>query len=263
VSLQRASDGKYWDGTSFSSTTEVLLDATGTTNWSYAFPSSAFPGDGSYTLRAKATDKAGNASLVASATFTVNVPPKVSAGGPYTGNEGSAVQLTGTVSSDATSMSWSYSAGPDVDTGATCTFGSPSSASTTFTCTDDGTYTVTLTASDGTNPPASNSTTVKLSNVAPVVVINSPLNGATMSHSIPVNLTSSYTDAGKNDSHTCQINWGDGAITNGTISETAGSGSGKCTGSHAYSAAGSFTITVTVTDDDLGPGSAQIAIRLL
>jgi hypothetical protein len=58
VSIQRASDGKYWDSStnSFSSTSEVLLVASGTTSWSNAFPSATFPADGSYTVRARAID---------------------------------------------------------------------------------------------------------------------------------------------------------------------------------------------------------------
>ena len=45
----------YWDGSSFSSATEVFVTATGTNNWSYAF---SIPG--TYTVHARATDVAGN-----------------------------------------------------------------------------------------------------------------------------------------------------------------------------------------------------------
>jgi hypothetical protein len=189
----------------------------------------------------------------------------VNAGGPYSGNEGSAIQLNGSASDeDSFTSSWSYTAGPDVDAGATCTFGSPSSPTTTFTCTDDGHFTVTLTAKDSANGSSSSSSIVTVANVAPVVTVTSPLNGAILSRSIPVNASANYTDAGKNDSHTCQINWGDGTTTAGAITETAGSGSGKCTGTHSYSAspAGGYTIRITVTDDDLGSGSGQASITL-
>ncbi|WP_331755901.1 hypothetical protein [Streptomyces sp. NBC_01643] len=46
-------------------------------------------------------------------------------------------------------------------------FGSQNAARSSFTCTDDGTFTVTLTASDGVNPPVGDSATVRLRNVAP------------------------------------------------------------------------------------------------
>ena len=56
----RQGTGNYWNGTSFGNATEVLLPATGTTSWSFAFLATNFPADGSYTVRAVATDLAGN-----------------------------------------------------------------------------------------------------------------------------------------------------------------------------------------------------------
>jgi hypothetical protein len=67
----RQSAGSYWNGTAFASATEVLLPATGTTSWSRGFPATNFPADGSYTVRAVATDLAGNTTSV-STTFTVD-----------------------------------------------------------------------------------------------------------------------------------------------------------------------------------------------
>jgi hypothetical protein len=74
VSIQRGS-GNYWGGSGFSSASEVLLDATGTTNWSYGFAASNFPADGDYTLRVVVTDGLGNSGS-ATTTFTMdNTPP--------------------------------------------------------------------------------------------------------------------------------------------------------------------------------------------
>jgi hypothetical protein len=73
VSIKRSGD--YWDGSGFSSATEVLLNAAGTTNWSYAFTSSNFPADGDYTFRVVVTDGVGNSGS-ASTTLTMdNTPP--------------------------------------------------------------------------------------------------------------------------------------------------------------------------------------------
>lgn len=71
VSVRQGS-GNYWNGTAFASATEVLLAATGTTSWTRAFPASNFPADGSYTVRAVATDTAGN-TAAAFVTFTMDV----------------------------------------------------------------------------------------------------------------------------------------------------------------------------------------------
>ena len=145
--------------------------------------------------------------------------------------------------------------GAGVDAGATCAFADASSPATTITCTDDGTYTVKLTATDGVNAPVSSTATVTVSNAAPAVAITSPAAGSTYTPGTAVPLSASFTDAGTNDSHTCSITWGDGTpASSGTVTEA--NGSGTCAASHTYAASGSQTITITVTDDDTGAGSA-------
>ena len=67
----RSGTGNYWNGTGFASASEVLVPATGTTTWSYAFPATAFPTDGAYTVRVVATNLTGGTASV-SATFTID-----------------------------------------------------------------------------------------------------------------------------------------------------------------------------------------------
>jgi len=69
VSIRRGTT-TYWNGTSFSSTTEVFLPATGTTTWSFAFPASKFPASGSYRIRVRARDNAGNIQSPSTRTIT-------------------------------------------------------------------------------------------------------------------------------------------------------------------------------------------------
>jgi len=69
ISIRRGS-GNYWNGTSFSSTTEVFLTATGTTVWSFAFPASSFPAKDTYTIRLRATDNAGNVATPSTKKFS-------------------------------------------------------------------------------------------------------------------------------------------------------------------------------------------------
>lgn len=75
ISLQQASTGRYWNGTGFTPTTETLLTPTGTTTWTYTLAGTAIP-NGTYTLRAYATDTAGNQSTTTS-TFVMDktAPP--------------------------------------------------------------------------------------------------------------------------------------------------------------------------------------------
>lgn len=70
VSIRQGA-ANYWNGTTFGSATEILLPATGTTNWTLAFPGTTFPVDGSYTVRAVATDLGGSTASV-STTFTID-----------------------------------------------------------------------------------------------------------------------------------------------------------------------------------------------
>lgn len=70
VSLRRLSTGMYWNGTSFSAVLETFVNATGTSDWTYAISAAALP-EGDYTLRAKATDAAANSGYD-SRTFTID-----------------------------------------------------------------------------------------------------------------------------------------------------------------------------------------------
>jgi hypothetical protein len=72
VSVRRGS-GNYWNGTSFSSTSEVFFPATGTTTWTFSFPASSFPAAANYRIRVRATDNAGN--VQSPSTRTISFAP--------------------------------------------------------------------------------------------------------------------------------------------------------------------------------------------
>src|SRR5206468_7649911 len=87
------------------------------------------------------------------------------AGGPYSGNEGSAIQLDGSGSSDPNAgdtLTYAWTAP------AACSLSSATAQKPTVTCNDNGSYTVSLTVTDnhGASSSASNAT-VTVSNVAP------------------------------------------------------------------------------------------------
>ena len=73
----RQGAGNYWNGSSFGSGSEVFQTASiSAGNWSYTFPASSFPADGSYTVHVRAKDNALNTEAGPSRTFQIdNVNP--------------------------------------------------------------------------------------------------------------------------------------------------------------------------------------------
>jgi Domain of unknown function (DUF4082)/Bacterial Ig-like domain len=72
----RQGSGNYWNGTAFSSTTEIFNTATLTgSGWSYGFAAANFPGTGSYTISVRGTDTVGNVETANTRTFTYDVTP--------------------------------------------------------------------------------------------------------------------------------------------------------------------------------------------
>jgi len=191
-----------------------------------------------------------------------DAPPTVGAGGPYSGVEGSPVPLNGSVTdpdSPGATHKWSVVPGANADAGSSCSFADPTDLSTNVKCTDDGTFTLTLTADDGVNPPVSDSTTLTAGNANPVVSISSPDAGALVTRGSTETVTAPFTDAGSNDTHTCSVDFDDGtpAVT-AVVTEAAGEG--VCSASHAIATVGAHRVVVTVTDDDAGMGSAAVSV---
>ena len=227
-------------------------NATGQATFSYTGTSA-----GTDSIRASFTDDLGTLQVSNTATreWTIsNTPPTGSAGGPYSGTEGSAIAVAGSAAdadADTLTYSWLQAAGGSFDAGAACTFADATALSTTVTCTDDGTFPLTLSISDGINPPVLESASLTVGNAAPTVDITAP-NSAVVPIGSAVSLTSTFADAGTNDlpAMTCSVNWDDSP----TASAVTPSGT-DCNASHSYTAAGVYNIAVTADDQDGGTGS--------
>ena len=214
--------------------------------------SHTYAAGGTDTLRVTVTDKDGGAGVAKTpvTVAAVNHPPTAVAGGPYSGNEGAAVVLNGSGSSDpdgdAITYAWAFGDGT-TGTGAT-----PS-----HVYADNGTYTVSLTVTDSKGAASTPATaTATVANVAPTVSAPASLAANVGS---PVTLSSTFSDPGTKDAPwSYTINWGDGtATTTGSVTTQTG-----ISAAHTYVAAGTNAAVVTVTDKDGGAGSGQTLITV-
>ncbi|MBN2030315.1 PKD domain-containing protein [bacterium] len=182
----------------------------------------------------------------------LNVPsapnyPVADAGGPYSGNEGSTIVLNGSGSQYADTYSWNFGDGTPNGSGVT-----PS-----HKYMDNGTYSVSLTVTNAIGSDTDYST-ANIYNVAPTVEAG---NNQTTNEGTTVSLApATFTDpALGHDNYSATINWGDGNITNGSVTPPS-AGNGTVSGSHAYGDNGVFTVTVTVNDGDGGIGNDQFTV---
>ena len=217
--------------------------------------------DGTVTLTLRATDDDGDFTTDNATLTLANVDPVPHAGGPYTGNEGAAVPLSGSVtdagSNDTHLWSWQYLAGPDVDAGATCQFSDPTAMSPTVTCTDDGQVKLTLKVTDDDGGEGTDEATLTLANVAPVAHTNGPYTGTEGS---ATQLNGTATDAGTNDTFTYLWTVSTAGIDPGGVCafDNASLKNAKVTCTDD----GAFTLTLKVTDDDGDYGTEQTALTV-
>ncbi|MFI7673048.1 choice-of-anchor P family protein [Actinophytocola sp. NPDC049390] len=213
-------------------------------------------------VTAHGEDNGGNGSVTDCVTVIVNDPPTVDPSGPYAGQEGTPVAIAGLVTDpDGPNLTTTWTATPasGVDAGATCAFADASAVDTTVTCTDDGVWTLRLTADDGLNPPVSATADLTLTNVAPSVTVADPADGTLVLRGTPVTVTAPFTDIATNDTHTCSVDFDDGsAPVTGTVDQ--GAGSGSCAAEHTYTGVGAHLVVVTVTDDDGGSATAVVKL---
>ncbi len=200
-------------------------------------PSHAYAAAGTYTVKLTATDKDG-APGSATTTATVSGPLSANAGANYAGPEGAPLSFTGSASGGTGPYTFAWAFG-DGTTG--------SGPSVTHAYGDNATFTVTLTVTDAAAKTASSTATATVSNVAPTAKPGGPYAGVMGS---PIAFSGSATDPSAADTaagFTFLWDFGDGATDAGSAP------------SHAYAAAGTYTVGLTVTDKDGGVGTATTA----
>lgn len=204
---------------------------------------STFP-VGMTTVTCRATDAAVNTAACAFNMSVVNHPPMLSAGGPYSVNEGSSTILSAAGSdSDGDSLAYAW----DLDNNGSFETAGQSATFSAATLDGPSSKTVNVRVTDICGASTIAPATVSVLNVAPTVgAITAPV--APNQVNSTIGTSASFTDPGVLDTHTAVWNWGDGNTSSGVVSEANGSGS--VIGSHVYSAAGVYTVVATVTDKD-------------
>jgi PKD repeat protein len=214
------------------------FDGDGTEDSNLQNPSYTFMDDGTYTVSLTVTDDDGDPDTVQNdVTITDGAPTASFTWTPEPQDEGSPVQFTDTSTSPADvidTWAWDFA-------DSTSTEQNPS-----HVYADNGAYAVTLTVTDDDGDSDTIQNTVNIENVAPVV--DAGPGDLEVPVRKPVNITVEFSDVGTADTHTATINWKDGTIEPGVVSEV--NGSGTVTGSHIYVVAGEFNVVVTITDDD-------------
>jgi len=221
-----------------------VVRVPGSDDWYIAYHRFAMPGgDGMHretTIDRMLFNADGTIRPVVPTLESVDPVSIAHAGPDVSGTEGVAVTLTGSISGAEAPVTWSYTS----DGGGTCSFADPGATRTAFTCTDDGTYRVTLTAGG-----SSDTAVVTLANAKPVLTsVTWPEGPIALRSAVTVRAT--VVDLGGTDSHSCRVDWQDG-----TTSQVRAAG-GVCRAEHGYAKPGVYQPSLTVTDDDGGAASA-------
>jgi large repetitive protein len=239
-----------------------------------------YNGPDSFTYTITDNGKTNGVNDFKSDTATVNVTvtpvndaPAVNAGPNKSANEDGTVSISSTFtdvdSGDAHTCQINWGEGtpvagtvtePTGSTPGTCS-GSHQYLDDNPTATVSDDYTVTVTVTDngktnGVSDPKSGSGTLKatISNLAPVITaMVGPAGPQAIGSTSTV--TTSFTDVGTKDAHTCMYSWDDGK-PNTTVTQS-GTGTGVCSTTHSYTAAGVYQVHVKVVDDDTGMAEAD------
>jgi len=192
--------------------------STPTTLDSFIYNGGSVAVAGSVTLKAKAFKAGYNDSAVASATYTINAGPVVSAGAQQI-ITGSSTTLAGYVMDDGLTgggtryTSWSKASGPG-----SVTFNNASQTNTTATFGTDGIYVLQLAASDG---QYTNSSLVTIAvNPTLLVSITAPTNGA--GFTVPTNILLQATASSSSGSVTQLLFYADATLVGTATADALG-----------------------------------------
>jgi len=256
--------------------------------------------NGSYTVTVVATDDDGGADTKTFMVTVLNVDPALTLSGDQTIDEGSLLSLTdlglivdpgfdnplapGGATSETFTYSIDWGDGTSLDTGSAAidqvgSTGVPTMASFdgTHTYADNGSYTVTVVATDDDGGADTKTFTVSVLNVDPALTLSGD---QTINEGSLLNLTDLglIVDPGFDnplapggatfETFTYSIDWGDGAsvdMGSATIDRTGSEGmstEASFDGSHTYADNGVYSVAVVINDDDGGMASQTFEVTV-
>ena len=213
-----------------------------------ATPSCTFPDDGVYAVPLLVTDDVGGTDTDTATVTVGNVAPTLAVAPPAAVTEGGSqtwTAVTGDVAADTVTVTWEVTD----PSSAAFSNGTGDSASVTFP--DDGTWTITFTASDEDGGSTTDTQTTVVTNVAPVASIDS--GPTTADEGDTVTFAGSATDVGTADA--VVLTWA--LLDSAGASVATGSGA-----SFAPTVADddTYSVVLTATDDDGGVDTASLTL---
>lgn len=175
------------------------------------------------------------------------------AGNGYAGTEGSVIMLDANATTDPDTDLSSLTFAWDLDGNGS--YNDAAGITNNYVWQDNGTVTIGLKVSNPISGTASTATSiVTISNANPLIA---EVNNQTANKDETFTVFTTYCDVGINDTHTAEINWGDGNVeTNITIS------GGTIELSHIYVISDLFNAELTVLDDDGGSDSTSFTVKV-
>ncbi|UCG38332.1 MAG: PKD domain-containing protein [bacterium] len=196
-------------------------------------------------------------------------PPLVGTPEQASADEGSLASFGGCSFTDAVTSGQDWSVQVDWGDGTSETFPAlPAETLPLGHLYDEGpsVHTVLMTVADSDGFSGRGTLEVTVNNVPPAVTIESIATeyGGVLGEDLPftftgvmLELSGSYSDPGSLDTHTGDVVWGDGAVTD------LGALTGPVQVRHSFAVPGSHPVTFTVADDDGGTGSDSQTIRVV
>jgi hypothetical protein len=241
-----------------------LAGATYAGSGTSASTSCTFNDNSIHTVRARIIDKDGGFSEYTTNVQVNNVAPTatLASNGPV--NEGSPATITFSSQSDPSSVDtaagfhYAYSCSNGSLAGATYA-GSGTSASTSCTFNDNGTYVVRARITDKDDGYTEYTTTIIVNNVAPTATLsnNGPVNegsAATISFSSPSDPSSADTAAGFHYAYDCS----NGSLAGANYGNSGSSASTSCT----FNDNGSLVVRARIIDKDGGFSEYQTTVTV-